>query len=136
MKASHHPTLKRREIHFTQLHPSANQAEDGVVLLQDKAGVLSCEAVNPQLLAVEYDLREIGFAEIQCLLVGAGLHLASHLLHKIRRALYCYAEETQLANLGCPRGKTNCTDQVFITQYQRKDHGCRDARPEHWRRYL
>jgi hypothetical protein len=105
-------------------------------VLRERGGILRCQIADPLLLLVEYDLREIGFAEIQGLLDAAGLHLANQLLHKLKRALYCYAEETQLANIGCPRGHSNCTDQVFVTRYQRKDRGCRDARPEHWRRYL
>jgi hypothetical protein len=30
-----------------------------------------------------------------------------------------------------------CADkQVFIKQYLKRSHGCRDERPEHWRNYL
>jgi hypothetical protein len=54
----------------------------------------------------------------------------------MRRALVHYTEQTQRMNMGCDRGDPNCTVKVFISRYQQREHGCRDDRPQHWRRYL
>jgi len=31
---------------------------------------------------------------------------------------------------------TDNTTQVFVKRYTSNYHGCRDKRPEHWRKYL
>ncbi|WP_231892822.1 hypothetical protein [endosymbiont of unidentified scaly snail isolate Monju] len=54
----------------------------------------------------------------------------------MRRALIKYTEETQCINLGCEGGESNCTVKIFINRYLHRTHGCRDDRPQHWRRYL
>jgi|WetSurSiteA1Bulk_404760.scaffolds.fasta_scaffold34164_2 hypothetical protein len=128
--------IKHREIAFSALHPSADQAQVAACFLADAPGVQRAEPITTHLLAVSYDLRCITLEEIDCSLVELGLHLSCGLIHRIKRALYYYAEETQRANCGCPRGQSNCTDRVFVTRYQRLNHNCRDTRPEHWRRYL
>ncbi len=46
------------------------------------------------------------------------------------------APEIYRENCGCKRGDSNCTTRVFAKRYQALEHGCRDHRPEHWRRYL
>ena len=75
-------------------------------------------------------------AEIETALTEAGYHLSSRLLYKLKRALHYYTEETERANNGCPRGDSNCTQRIFISHYGRHAHGCRDHRPDHWRKYL
>jgi hypothetical protein len=87
-------------------------------------------------LRVTYHLLEICLADIEALLEQHGFHLDNRLMHKIKRALYRYTEDTQRANLGCAKGESNCTEKVFVNRYRNRDHGCQDVRPDHWRRYL
>ena len=128
--------IKHREIAFSALHPNPNQAQAAALFLSDVAGVLRTDPSTPQILRVSYDLACISLQQIEGALVDLGLHLHSGLIYRVKRALYYYAEETQRANCGCPKGRGNCTEQVFVTRYQRLNHECRDTRPEHWRRYL
>lgn len=136
METSDTDRIKHREIAFSALHPNPNQAQAAAFFLAGVPGILDVEPVSPQLLWVTYDVLCITRQHIESALVEMGLHLNCGLIHRIKRALHYYAEETQRANCGCPKGQSNCTDQVFVTRYQRLNHTCRDSRPEHWRRYL
>lgn len=136
MEAPGETFIKQREIAFAELHPDPNQAQTAASLLADVPGVRNAKADSAQLLRVSYHVLEVSLQQIEEALTAAGFHLSSKLLYRIRRALYYYTEETQRANHGCPHGDSNCTQKVFIRRYQTMDHGCRDNRPEHWRRYL
>lgn len=128
--------VKRREIQFSEPHPDPRQADTAAALLEGLEGVLLAEVQNPLTLWVHYHVEYTCLAHIEDLLSGHGLHLDNNLLGKLKRALAYYTEETQRDNLGCPRGESNCTTKVFISSYRRREHGCRDERPKHWRRYL
>ncbi|KXX64522.1 hypothetical protein [Marichromatium gracile] len=128
--------IKEREIPFQELHPNPDQAATAAAFLAEVEGVLATEALSPCLLRVRYDVLQLTLQEIDEALGELGLHLDNSLLPKVRRALYHYTEETQRANLGYPRCKGNCLKQVFAKRYAQIEHGCRDQRPEHWRRYL
>lgn len=127
---------KHREIAFRELHPDPNQAQTAALFLADVEGVIGAEPVSPLLLRVSYDLLQVTLEQVEDALKEIGLHIDDGLLFRIRRALHYYSEETQRANLGCARGESNCTQKVFAVRYRALDHGCRDHRPEHWRRYL
>lgn len=128
--------FKIREIVFQELHPDPDQAGSAVALLLDIEGVHRVEAVTPGTLQIAYHLIAITLEEIEQLLEQSGFHLDNGLVHKIRRALHHYTEEIQRANLGCAKGETNCTQKVFVNRYRKREHGCQDDRPDHWRRYL
>lgn len=128
--------IKLREVLFDALHPDRHQARTASRMLQDVDGVHRVRPDAPLRLLVTYDLTRITLADIEARLQQAGLHLDNCLLSKLRRALYHYAEETARANLGCQKGRSNCTRQVFVQSYISRPHGCRDRRPEHWRHYL
>jgi hypothetical protein len=128
--------IKHREIAFRDLHPERDQAQVAASFLTDVEGVIRVTADSPLLLQVSYDLLQVTLQEIEEALKEIGLHIDNGLLFRIRRALYHYTEQTQRDNLGCERGDSNCTRQVFALRYRTLEHGCRDRRPEHWRRYL
>jgi len=128
--------VKRREIQFSTLHPDPRQAETAAIILEGVEGILLAEARDPVTLWVHYHIEVICLTHVEALLGSHGLHLDNNLLGKLKRALAHYTEETQRDNLGCPRGDSNCTTKVFISSYRRREHGCRDERPKHWRRYL
>ena len=128
--------IKHREIAFAELHPDRTQAHSAAFALSDVPGVLKVQPVNATLLQISYHVLHISLEQIESALTEAGFHLSSRLIWKMKRALYYYTEETQRANNGCVRGNSNCTQRIFISRYARHDHGCRDQRPEHWRKYL
>lgn len=128
--------IKRREIVFSTLHPNPSQAETAAGFLAEVDGVISLEPASPTVLRISYDVLAVTLKEIEEALREIGLHLDCKLIYRVKRALHYYTEETLRANCGCPEGSSNCTKKVFATRYRRIEHGCRDQRPEHWRRYL
>ena len=128
--------FKEREIAFCTLHPDPNQAGSAAELLIETEGVVKVEASSGSRLQVVYHLLDVTLADIERLLEHHGFHLDNSIVHKVRRALYHYTEDAQRANMGCAKGESNCTDKVFANRYRKRDHGCQDDRPDHWRRYL
>ena len=136
MDAADNSLIKQRDVVFCTLHPDPRQAQSAAELLGELPGILQVAVQDQATLKVRYHILEVSLAEIEQLLSTRGFHLSNALIHKLRRALYRYTEETERANLGCAKGETNCTKKVFATAYRRRSHGCQDARPDHWRRYL
>ena len=136
MNANVADAIKHREIWFRGPHADPNQAQTATLVLSDVEGVLQVIPRRPELIHVTYDVRFITLQVIDGLLAELGFHLDNNLLMKLRRALYYYTEEAQQDVLGCKRGRGNCTQAVFINRYRQIEHGCRDLRPDHWRRYL
>ncbi len=128
--------IKHREICFSRLHPDPHQAQTVMLLLSDIDGIISVHLADEARVQVSYNLSRLTRRIIEDALIELGFHLDNSLLNKLLRALHYYSEETQCANLGCQRGNSNHTLDVFIQRYQLLPHGCRDNRPEHWRRYL
>ena len=128
--------IKHREIHFRDLHPERNDARSAAEFLNQVDGVLTTEPVTPIHLNLSYDLAWVCLEEIEAALDELGLHLDNGLMYRIKRALYHYTEDNCRENCGCERGDSNCMKRVFAKRYEALEHGCRDHRPEHWRRYL
>jgi len=127
--------IKRRELRFCHLHPDPNQARSALLLLSDAEGVVDISLANELCLYITYDVRHLTLDAIENVLIRLGYHMDSRLLYRMKRALYSYSEETQRANLGM-LDNTDNTTQVFVKRYTSNYHGCRDKRPEHWRKYL
>jgi hypothetical protein len=128
--------IKHREIEFDAIQPDCDQAHMASLSLADVDGVLKVDILSTTTLRVSYDVVRVSLQDLEEALSEAGFHLSGKLMYRIRRALFYYTEEVQRANEGCLRGESNCTRKVFIQRYQRLNHGCRDNRPEHWRKYL
>jgi hypothetical protein len=128
--------IKQRLINFRDLHPDRNDARTAAEFLIGVDGVLGAEPLTPLILSVRYDILKTCLQEIDEALGELGLHLDNGILFRVRRALYYYTEDTFRENCGCKRGGVNCTKRVFAKRYEALEHGCRDQRPEHWRRYL
>lgn len=128
--------IKHRQINFRDLHPERNDARTAAEFLREVDGVLSAEPTTPIVLDLSYDLRHICLEEIDAALAELGLHLDNGLLYRMRRALYYYTEETLRDNHGIRHADQQCTKRVFAQRFESIEHGCRDHRPEHWRRYL
>ncbi len=128
--------IRHRELHFAPLHPDAHQAHTVLLLLNDVEGIVHTELIDSLRLRVSYNLEYLTLRMLEETLSDFGFHLDNSLLTKLKRALYYYSEEVQRENQKCARGDSNCIQKVFINRYQNLPHGCRDDRPEHWRRYL
>lgn len=136
MEADAPEYTKHRDIHFVELHPDPQQAHTAALLLADIEGITHLNPVSKHHLKVSYNVMEITLEQIENGLAQMGLHLDNRLLYRLKRALHYYTEDTQRANHGCHRGDTKCTRKIFADRYQRLEHGCRDDRPQHWRKYL
>lgn len=128
--------IKHRQINFRDLHPDRNDALTAARFLKDVPGVLHAAPESPILLDLTYDIRLTCLEEIESALNELGLHLDNGLLYRMKRALHYYTEETLRENHGIKRSDSQCTKLVFAKRYESIEHGCRDQRPEHWRRYL
>ncbi|QGU33142.1 hypothetical protein [Thermochromatium tepidum] len=128
--------IKHREIVFHRIHPNPHQARTAALFLSEVDGILRAEPVSPCLLRVSYDVLKTTLLEIEEALTELGLHLDTNLFNRLRRALHHYTEETLRANSGLELDKLNSTQKLFAKRYALIEHGCRDERPEHWRRYL
>lgn len=127
--------MKRRELRFCHLHPDPNQARSALLLLSDAEGVMDISLTDELALFITYDVRHLTLETIENVLIRLGYHLDGRLINRMKRALYKYSEETQRANLGVS-DNTDSTTQIFVRRYTSNYHGCRDKRPEHWRKYL
>lgn len=127
--------IKQREIGFCALHPDPRQVRAAQAMLRSIHGVLTVEQLAQHRLQLSYDLRHVCLQILEEALSAAGFHLDNSLLTKLRRALWYYTEDVQLQRLSCAKGEGGCAKRVFVRRYERLRHGCRDQRPEHWRRY-
>ena len=127
--------VKRRELRFCHLHPDPNQARSALLLLADAEGILDISFTDELSLFISYDVRQLTLQGIETVLTRLGYHLDNRLINRMKRALYNYSEETQRANLGVSEN-ADTTTKVFVKRYTTNYHGCRDKRPEHWRKYL
>lgn len=128
--------IRHRELVFASVHEDPHQARSAMLLLNDIQGIENLELIDDLHLRVSYRIEFVCLRLVEEALAYAGFHLDNSLLSKLKRALYYYSEDVQRDNLGCERGEHNCIQKVFIARYQHLRHGCRDDRPEHWRRYL
>jgi hypothetical protein len=128
--------IKHRQINFRDLHPERNDAQSAARFLGTLDGVMRAEPVSPILLDLSYDIRMTCLEEIESALNELGLHLDNGLLYRMKRALHYYTEETLRENYGIQHAGGQCTKLVFAKRFESIEHGCRDQRPEHWRRYL
>lgn len=128
-------SIRHRELAFAPPHYDAHQARTAMLLLDGINGIEQLEYIDDLHLRIGYRIEAVSLRMIEEALSEVGFHLDNSLLAKLKRALYYYSEDVQRANLGCGRGEHNCIQKVFINRYQNLPHGCRDDRPEYWRRY-
>ena len=105
-----------------------------MLLFADIHGIEDLNLLSPTSLLVSYDVHTLTLDMLEAVLIELGYHLDNNLLAKIKRALFHYTEETERANLGITKTSKDFSS-VFIEDYQRHPHGCRDERPKHWRQY-
>lgn len=126
--------IKHRELAFCKLHADPQQARSAILLLSDVEGIQQMDIIDTHRLTISYDVRLMTLQIIEEALIEMGFHLDNSLLYKLKRALYYYTEEVQRENIG--HSKELSTRNIFINRYNRLQHGCRDERPDYWRKYL
>jgi hypothetical protein len=138
MQTARAASIKHREIGFRGPHPDPRQAHSAAEALGAVAGVVSVSVPNPtrNSLHISYDLTQIGLLAVESLLTELGFHLDDSLLFKLKRALYYFTEQNELDSRGITHDQDHNTREVFMRCYRCKSHGCRDERPEYWRKYL
>ncbi|MGD2074384.1 MAG: hypothetical protein PVI91_05465 [Gammaproteobacteria bacterium] len=138
MQPANSNSIKHREIGFRGPHADPCQASSAAQLLGCIDGVLSVAVAeeSPNTLQVSYDLNVIGLRGVEALLVELGFHLDNTLLFKLKRALYYYTEDNEVGSRTQSRDPDRSTREVFVHRYRGKTHGCRDGRPDYWRKYL
>ena len=110
-------------------------AASAIALLNDIEGIIETAHLHPFGIHVTYHLAKITLSDIEDALQEVGFHLDNSVLSKLKRALFYYAEDTQLANLGYDHSESKSTLEIFINRYNQLQHGCRDERPVHYRHY-
>ena len=127
--------IKQREIHFMSPQADKNPAAAAHSLLNQVDGIIKASPVHEHCLCVTYHLTKVTLNDIDDVLQEVGFHLDNSILSKLKRALFYYAEETQLANMGYDHADSKSTLEIFINRHNQLPHGCRDERPAHLRRY-
>jgi len=128
--------IRQRNIAFSKLHPDPDQLRAACNFLRDLDGIQLVSQKDELTLEVHYVLNIITLCEIEDRLYQEGFRLDNRLITKMKRALEKYSEETACLNMGCAKCDCNSTTRIFASNYRRHIHGCRDSRPEHWRKYL
>ena len=138
MDLVHPEPVKHREIGFRDPHPNPQQAQTAMLLLADIEGIIHVSIPDPSqnTIRVSYDLSLICLRVVEALLFELGFHLDNSLIAKLKRALYYYTEENEMDTLVVKTGQDRNTRDIFMRCYRCKTHGCRDERPEYWRKFL
>ena len=135
MAIDNNDLVKHREILFMSPQRENDPAGAALVLLNDIEGIMDVSRLHPFGIHVSYHLVKITLNDIEDALQEVGFHLDNSVLSKLKRALFYYAEDTQLANLGYDHAESKSTLEIFINRYNQLPHGCRDERPAHFRHY-
>lgn len=126
--------LRQRTIRLTEPSQDHGYAEAAADLLRNARGVVNVRVARSDHLLICYNVREITLQILEALLTEFGYRLRTSLFCRTLRALCYYIEDVECSN--CKHDLAGCTRDAFITRYLRRDHGCRDHRPEYLRRYL
>jgi len=127
--------IKRRDILFMSPQADNDPASAAIMLLSEVDGILDATRLHNYGINICYHLGKITLCDVEDALQAVGFHLDNSVLSKLKRALFYYAEDTQLANMGYDHAESKSTLEIFINRYNQLPHGCRDGRPVYYRRY-
>ena len=128
------PIRKERTIVFAELPPG--QLPEAAGFLGSLERLELAPGSEPRSLDVAYDLRDHSLEELESALQDRGFHLDTSLLYKLKRALYYYAEETEIHNLDAPRRLLKKSqNEAYTHAWERHRHGDHDDTPPEWREY-
>ena len=126
--------LKQRSIWLVQSNRDPAFAESAAALLRDVKGVQQVQITGQNRLRVSYNVRQITMQIIEALLQEFGYKLRTSFICRFMRAFCYYIEDIECNSR--KHDQADYTRDAFITRYLRRDHGCRDHRPDYLRRYL
>ena len=126
--------LKQRSIWLVQSNRDPAFAESAAALLRDVKGVQQVQITGQNRLRVSYNVRQITMQIIEALLQEFGYKLRTSFICRFMRAFCYYIEDIECNS--SKHDQADYTRDAFITRYLRRDHGCRDHRPDYLRRYL
>jgi hypothetical protein len=126
--------LKHRSIRVCDSDEHPHAVQDAATLLRAVKGIRSVHIVSPGRLIVGYNVRRITLQVIEALLTEFGFRLQTSLYCRLLRLFCYYIEDIECSDPA--HDLAECTRDAFITRYIRRQHGCRDHRPEYLRRYL
>ena len=128
------PIRKERTILFAELPPG--QVPEALAFLGGLGGLMCTAHSEQRAIDVVYDLHEHSLEALENALEDNGFHLDTSLLSKLMRALYYYAEETELHNLDAPgRLQKQSQYEAYVHAWEQRSHGDRDDTPAVWRKY-
>lgn len=126
--------VRERDIRFAA--PVTPEAVGEIASLLAEADGIEATEVLPGLgLRVRYDLRRVSLEIIEDALAELGFVPDASLSARLARALVYYTEDNRRATLGSEQDLPHATRDAFVSAWRERDHGCRDHRPAHWRRY-
>lgn len=117
---------KRRLLRFDERRP--DQAEQVRQLLEGMEG-LKVASLDGNSLRIEYDLTEYTLEGLEKALASQGFQLQGALLHRMRRALIYFWEETQLRNMRVPQRLIKKSNEVYVKAWEQHPHGDHDDTP-------
>jgi hypothetical protein len=115
-------------------------AGDDAAYRDVSARLLSTEGVAAAVLegkrlCVEYDLREVGCAQLIDTIQTAGLVLHLNWRERWLLGLRCYREGILRDDMNNEIGWDSFVREIYVSRYRHRRHGRRDDRPRHWRQY-
>lgn len=126
--------LKCRTIRLRGQDTDPDRVASAVQLLRDVKGVTDVRIARANRIIVRYNVRQITLQIIEALLNEFGYQVSTSLFCRVMRAFCYYKEDIECTAPG--HDQAECTRDAFITRYLRREHGCRDHRPEYQKRYL
>lgn len=126
--------MRERDIRFADAVTAEALAEIAS-LLAEADGLASAEIRPGPCLRVRYDLRRVSLEIIEDALAELGFAPDAGLSARLARALVYYTEDNRRATIGVGQDLPRATRDAFVRTWRQRDHGCRDHRPPHWRRY-
>lgn len=126
-------TRKHREIRFCKLKRC--QIADATALLATLASLEIAPGVQPNGIAVWYEIADHSMEALETLLIERGFHLENTLYCKLIRALVYFTEETQRRNMGQPERLIKKSHEVYSQAWEHHPHGDHDDTPPELREY-
>ncbi|MDP2108452.1 MAG: hypothetical protein Q8J67_05315 [Rhodocyclaceae bacterium] len=111
------------------------QIADATALLATLANLEIAPGVQPNGIAVWYEVADHGMEALEALLIERGFHLENTLYCKLIRALVYFTEETQRRNMGQPERLIKKSHEVYSQAWEHHPHGDHDDTPPELREY-
>lgn len=126
-------TRKHREIRLCKLKDW--QVPEASALLASLPDIEVAPGIQPNGIAVWYEITDHCMEALEKLLEERGFHLENTLYCKLVRALVYFTEETQRRNLAQPERLIKKSHEVYSQAWEHHPHGDHDETPPELREY-